>query len=290
MKQLIFIKKCSPRLDKISLLIILVLSGITGCAGAQKEKIQIKSSQNFFAEKRGCFLLYNMKSGTFDKVIGETCNERFPACSTFKVPLAIMAFDSGVLDDERVILKWDGKKDSRDESNRDHNAKTWMRDSIVWFSQRITPQLGARKLQKYLDDFNYGNRNISAGITTAWLTQLNAKNEGLKISAYEQVEFMKKLWTNSLPVSPKSLKLAREITYLETSPRGFRLSGKTGSNFYDEARRTHFGWFVAHLQNDNQEFIAVINFGDLKPTDENGYGGGRAKQIMKQILKDEGIW
>ncbi|WP_413568448.1 penicillin-binding transpeptidase domain-containing protein [Bdellovibrio sp. HCB117] len=268
--------------------LILAAFVMTACSATSKNSSEKTNQENFFANQKGCFLLYNMKTGMYDKVIGdEECKTRYPACSTFKVPLAVMAFDAKVLKDENQVLKWDGRKDIRPEVNKDHNAKTWMSDSVVWFSQRITPKLGKKKFQTYLNDFDYGNKDISSGITTAWLNPPQKK--GLQIMAYEQVDFMKKLWTNQLPASERSMELTREITYLETSPNGFKLNGKTGSNFYDKERKVNFGWFIAHVQKDDQEYIAVTNMSDLAPT-EAGYGGPRAKQITKDILKSEGLW
>lgn len=274
-----------------NLLPLLFIFTITlSCARNSEEQKAVAETTDHFKDIKGCFLLYNMKTKTFDKVIGEaTCRERFPAFSSFKVPLAVMAFDSGVLKDENVILKWDGVKNSRVEENQDHNAKTWMRDSVVWFSQRITPKLGKKKFQKYLNDFNYGNKDFSTGLTTAWL-QSPATGKGLRISAYEQVDFMKSLWTDQLPVTKRSMQLTREITFLETSPKGFELSGKTGSNFYDKERKFHCGWFISHIQKGNLEYIAVTNISDLKPYPQPGYGGPRAKQITKDLLAAEGLW
>lgn len=261
---------------------------ILGCAKHTTQPVS--EADTYFKDMKGCFLLYNMKTKSFDKVIGEAnCRERLPAYSSFKVPLAVIAFDSGVLKDENVVLKWDGVKSSREESNRDHNGKTWMRDSIVWFSQRITTKLGKQKFQKYMNDFNYGNKDLSQGITTAWLAS-PAQRKGLRISAFEQVEFMKKLWTNSLPVSARSMEITREITYLETSPKGFKMSGKTGSNFFDKEHKFHSGWFISHIQKGDQEYITAANLADLKPFPGQGYGGPRVKQITKDILTNEGLW
>jgi beta-lactamase class D len=259
------------------------------------------SDADYFSGQKACFLLYNMKTKKFEKVIGEeTCRERFVACSTFKVPLAVMAFDSGVLKDENQVLKWDGKKGYLSSHNQDHNAKTWMRDSVVWFSQRLTPQIGKERLEKYLRSFHYGNADFSGGITQAWLVSPGESTPALKISAYEQVEFMKSLWTDQLPVSKRAAKTTREITYIETSPKGFKLSGKTGSNFFDKDfgkdKRRGFGWFISHLEKDNQEYITVANISDLTPTEAGteeklmNFGGQRAKKITKEILLSLGLW
>jgi beta-lactamase class D len=262
-----------------------------GCAGPAKESPVVKTEPNYFEGMDGCFLLYNMKTGQFEKTVGgDRCRQQLPACSTFKVPLAVMAFDSGALKDENQVLKWDGKKDVRAESNQDHNAKTWMRDSIVWFSQRITPKLGKAKFQKYLDQFDYGNKDISAGIKEAWLVSPSSTGPALKVSAFEQADFLKKLWSNQLPASERSMKLAREITFLETSPNGFQMNGKTGSNYYDNEKKVRLGWFISHIQKGEQEYLSVVNFSDLAPTDGKGYGGPKAKEITKKFLADQGLW
>jgi beta-lactamase class D len=262
---------------------------------AAESTIQSRNEKNYFSQMKGCFLLYNMKKKTFDKVIGEeNCRERFVACSTFKIPLAVMAFDSGVLKDENQVLNWDGKKGFLESHNQDHSGVTWMRDSVVWFSRRLTVQLGMKKMRKYLREFHYGNEDFSAGLTEAWLVSPGNSDPALKISAYEQVDFMNKLWADQLPVSKRAMQLTRKILFLEHSPHGFNFSGKTGSNYFDvsqgQEKRVGLGWFVSHLQKGDQEYIAVTRFSDLVPVDQKKYGGLRAKQITKDILADQGLW
>ncbi len=263
---------------------LMLLMTIASCATKTPEQ------KTPFAGIKGCFLLYNLKTGAYEKEVGDTCKVRYPACSSFKVPLAVMAFDSGVLRDEKQILKWDGEKRMLPQWNKDHNGETWIRDSVVWFSQKITPRLGKKKFQAYLDKFDYGNKDFSSGITAAWLNPPGDPRGALEISAYEQVEFMKKLWKNELPVSTRAMEITRKITYLETSPNGFKLSGKTGSNFYDKERKIQFGWFISHVTNGEKAYIAVTNISDLKPIETEMYGGPRAKVITKAMLTEAGLW
>lgn len=277
---------------KTSLIVLIACFPLLSCTGMSQKSDAPPAAPivNYFENMDGCFLLYNMNTRTFDAVIGEQrCRNQYPPASTFKVPLAVMAFDAKILKDENQILKWDGKKSERVENNMDHNAQTWMRDSVVWFSQRLTPQIGKKKFQKYLKRFDYGNQDLSAGITEAWLVSPASTGPALKISAYEQVVFMKKLWLNQLPATERAMQLTRDITYLEISPNGYHLNGKTGSNFYDSEHKVHFGWFVGHIVKDGQAYIAVTNFSDLAPV-ESGYGGLRAKEITKRILTDKGLW
>ncbi len=247
--------------------------------------------KNYFSEVQGCFILFDMKTNLVVKAIGgEVCKKQLPACSTFKVPLAIMAFDSGVLKDENEVLKWDGVKGLRPETNQDQNAKTWIKDSVVWFSQRLTPKIGKQKLEEYLENFDYGNKDLSGGITKAWLIGPSEAPQALKISAYEQIEFMKKFWKGELPVSKRSLELVKKLMFLQSSDKGFKLSGKTGSNFYDKDHKVHLGWFIGHIQNGDQKYLVVTNISDLKPVETKLYGGARAKALTLEILKDNNLW
>lgn len=232
-----------------------------------------------------------MKTGKFEKEIGEKrCREQLVACSTFKVPLAVIGFDSGILKDENTLFKWDGKVDSRKEVNQDHTAKSWIQDSIVWYSQRITRELGLPKLQKYLDDFKYGNRDMTAGLETAWVVKPSSSGPALKISSYEQIEFLKKLWTDKLPVSKRAMKLTRQILVIEKSDKGSVLSGKTGSHYFDANNKQQFGWYTGHLDANGAEYLVVANFADDDVGEHDGYGGMRAKAASKQILADLGLW
>lgn len=267
---------------KLFCLFLIIL--LVACASKKTEE------RTPFVDIKGCFLLYNVKTGVYEKEVGDTCKVRYPACSSFKVPLAVMAFDSGVLKDEKQTFKWDGRKRMLQQWNKNHNAETWMKDSVVWFSQRITPRLGKKKFQAYLDNFEYGNKDISTGITEAWLNNPDDPKGSLAITAYEQTEFMKKLWKNELPASTRSMELARKITFLETSPNGFRLNGKTGSNFYDKDRKLQFGWFISHIENGDKEYIAVTNISDIKPVNTQLFGGQRAKAITLIMLKNSGLW
>lgn len=255
---------------------------LVSCATAEQT---FRVADTHFKNKDGCFLIYDLKREKLLYVHGEKrCREEMPACSTFKFPLAIFGFDSEILKDENTSFRWDGKKRSIESWNQDQTASSWMKNSVVWYSQKITSQMGAPLLQNYLDRFEYGNRDISAGLTTAWLTVDNSAS--LKISAYGQIEFLKKFWTDKLFAKNEAIEKTKRIMFLETSPRGYELHGKTGSGFLDNPKRD-IGWFVGHVQGQNREVIFVSTFTQAA---SETYGGPVAKEIAKNILKENGLW
>jgi len=243
-----------------------------------------------FQGNDGCLLVVDTHTGHVEKVWNEArCRMRFPACSTFKVPLAVMAFDAGVLRDEKQKLQWDGKPRMLATWNRDHDAASWLRDSVVWFSQRLTPQLGEVRIARYLHEFHYGNGDIGAGLLDAWLKGPDAQGRALKINAHEQVDFMRNLLQAKLPVKKFAIETTRKIIFLEKSQQGFLLSGKTGSNWHADGKR-RFGWFVGSLARGEQEYVVVANYSDREPPTDKRYGGAVARDYVKAYLARHGLW
>ncbi len=209
------------------------------------------------------------------------CVVQVSPCSTFKVALAVMAFDKGILKDENTTYKWDGVDRGITSWNRDTSAADWIKNSVVWYSQRITPQLGAPTIQGYLAKFIYGNQDISGGLTNFWL------GSSLKISADEEILFLMRLWRNRLPASNRAMALTRKIMYLETSPSGMKLSGKTGSHVTGNDR---LGWFVGHVEGNGGEYLVAVNFSKQGPPKEKTYPGMVAEGICKNILGELGLY
>lgn len=266
-------------------LIILLLVLISGCASREQ-----------FPHKDVCFLLYDLKTDAYSVVMNDArCKERFPAASTFKVPLAVMAFDAGILKNETSPeFKWNGEVTPIPTWNKNHNPTSWMRDSVVWISQEITPKIGMDKIQKYLADFEYGNQDFSAGLKYSWLTPAPFIREpmqnSLKISGYEQVNFLKKLWRGELKASPAAQKMTKALLSPDVSPRGNTIIGKTGSGFFDENHDMRLGWYIGLLQSEKSEYVVVINFSDKQKQPSGTFGGREAKEIALKLLTDKGLW
>jgi beta-lactamase class D len=230
-----------------------------------------------FQNKSACFILYD---ATQHKLVSEynpaRCKEKITPASTFKVPLSIMAFDQKIIT-QKTIFKWDGQNKGMSTWNQNQTPYTWLKNSVVWVSQMLTPQLGIRKIKTYLAQFHYGNQDFSGdpykhnGLTHAWL------DSSLKISANEQLDLLKGLVANSLPVSQDALNNTKQNMFLENFTHSYKLFGKSGS--WDDS-----GWFIGYIQNAKQTYIFVLNFSDLKPTGTPVAGGMRAKSMVESIL------
>lgn len=263
-----------------------------GCT-SPKPNSQALDYDQLFQGKDACFLLYDL---TQDKMVevynSKRCQQREVPCSTFKVPLAVMAFEAGILKDENTLFKWDKRPQILEAWNKDHTAKSWMQDSVVWYSQRITPLLGRKKITDNLKKFLYGNADFSGDIDSAWLSQTPfAPNRkvSLQISAMEQVEFFKKLWRLELPTSRHAQIQTKKILVEEPGPSGYVLRGKTGSGYSDFKNNKRLGWYVVHIQAKEKEYISVVTFNDLEPQSSDEFASIFAKKALKEILKNKSL-
>lgn len=91
------------------------------------------------------------------------CNERISSASTFKIAISLMGFDSGIFTSpqapewpfEEGYVEWSPKW------RQDTTPESWMRDSVVWYSQIATQKLGQEQFAAYVDAFDYGNHDVS---------------------------------------------------------------------------------------------------------------------------------
>lgn len=247
------------------------------------------------SETDACFVLFDLTNDKMVEVINEgRCRQATAPCSTFKVPLAVMAAEEGLIQHEKTLFKWDQVDRPIADWNKDQTAKDWMQTSAVWVSQVLTRQMGAQKVSDYLKKFGYGNQDFSGGVESAWLTPAvflkKDPNNSLKISAFEELEFLKKLFRNQLPVRQKSMDLAKRILPLEVSTLDSLLSGKTGSGFLGPNKNLRLGWYVSHVRAKRAEYLAILTFTDSKAQTNPDFGGRVAKESLKKMLFDRGIW
>lgn len=262
-------------------------------ASCSSQKIMEKINPKYGSS---CFIIYDLKEKSYVVMDNQAdCHSDHPAASTFKVPLAVIAFETGVLKDKTTTLKWDGKKRMIDAWNKDATAESWMHDSVVWYSQRITPKIGQKKMESFLKSFNYGNHDMSGGILWAWLTPAPFSNDPivntLQVSGTSQTHFLENLWNETLPVSKESQQKAKGLLAQEKSPNGAILRGKTGSGFVGLGYDLRVGWYVGYFNAQGKDYIVVSNFVDrVKLPGEKSFGGREAKENAIQRLTEMKLW
>jgi len=239
------------------------------------EKISLEDLSKYFNGFRGCFIMLNNADNEYVIYNKQRTEKRMSPCSTFKIVNSLIGLESKVVKDENSTFKWDGTQYPIVTWNKDHSLATAVSNSVVWYFKQLASQVGKERMQLYLDKINYGNKDISGGITRFWLMS------SLKISPREQVEMLKRFYTYQLPFSPKNVDIVKKILVL-AKEKGAVLSGKTGTGVIGKKGN---GWFVGYLELDNKVFFFATNI-----EGEVGVSGAKAKEISFQILKDKQLF
>lgn len=210
-----------------------------------------------------CTLVLDAKTDTALVDEGD-CHSRVTPASTFKVALAVMAYDAGMLKDaHRPVMSFQSGDPDWGGANwtRDTDPADWLRFSVVWYSQRIAHAMGVANLTRYARDFGYGNADFSGdpglnnGLDRAWIAS------SLIISPQEQAAFLRALVMDKLPVASLAMKNTRSI--VEKRRIGnWIIHGKTGAAYPRREDRsldyTHgWGWYVGWAQNGNRKLVFV---------------------------------
>jgi beta-lactamase class D len=232
--------------------------------------------EKYFQGATGAFVLYDLNHDQYIRYNPERCAERFLPASTFKVMNSLIGLETGVIPDENYVIKWDGTPYDIPTWNQDHTLKTAIQNSVVWYYQELARRVGQERMQHYVDLANYGNKDISGKIDTFWL------EGGLRISADEQVEFLKRLFQGELPLSTRSMNIVKEILVLDRTA-SYQLSGKTGSV---QRVTPHEGWFVGYLETQGNVYFFATNY---ETSSLDGLASGdTARKISLDILKELG--
>src|SRR5688500_12921007 len=92
-------------------------------------------------EAQWCVVIQPLKGGD-PAAAGAACQTRFSPASTFKIPHALVALETGVVSTDTQI-RWDGTRYQRQlKWNQDHTIISALRPSALWVFQRIAPKIG----------------------------------------------------------------------------------------------------------------------------------------------------
>ncbi|MGP9811209.1 class D beta-lactamase [Rhodopseudomonas sp. NSM] len=184
--------------------------------------------------------------------------EAFLPASTFKVPNSLIALETGVVSDpDKDVFKWDGVTRSIEAWNRDHTLRSAIAVSAVPVYQEIARRIGPERMQKYLDLFEYGNRNIGGGIDQFWLTG------DLRIDCIQQIDFLDRLRRRVLPISKRSQDLVVDILPV-TKVGDAVIRAKTGL-LGAEKGQPSLGWLVGWAEKGDRQTVFALNLDAREP-------------------------
>ena len=195
------------------------------------------------SDVKGSILIYDLKD---DKYYSNNFNwakkGNLPA-STYKITNSIIALETGVVQSDSTIFKWNGEERRLKIWEQDLIFKDAFHYSCVPCYQEVARKIGVNRMNKYLDKFDYGKMKVdSTNIDLFWL-------EGeSQINQYQQIEFLKRFYNSELPISQRTETIMKRMIVIEEDET-YKLSGKTGWSIRDGNNNGWFVWFVEIKEN-----------------------------------------
>jgi beta-lactamase class D len=217
------------------------------------------------ASVSGTFTMLNDQTGNFVRYDPKRAATRYLPASTFKISNSLIALETKVATSPDFLIKWDPTQNPQQPWwppiwAKDHTMRTALPNSDVWYYQEIARRVGQGRMQSFVNRFGYGNRDISGGIDQFWLTG------GLRISADEQVDFLRRFYKGQLGLSNTTTQTVKDLLVLEQTPQ-YRLSGKSGWAGLGEASAPQLGWLVGYLERDGNVYFFAMNI-DIKKNED----------------------
>ncbi|MGN8647317.1 BlaR1 family beta-lactam sensor/signal transducer [Gracilibacillus sp. HCP3S3_G5_1] len=238
------------------------------------EHTRYEDLSGYFSGYEGSFVLYDMQTEQYTIYNQPNSTQRVSPNSTYKIYLALMALESGVIGTDNSTLKWNGEQHPYSSWNKDHNLSTAMKDSVTWYFEELDQNMSSDAIMSYLERLNYGNEDLS-NKGDYWL------ESSLKISPVEQVQLLLAFYHNQMGFEEQNIQMIKDSIFLDQYGDA-KLYGKTGTGMVNGKNIN--GWFIGYVEVNDHTFFFATNI----QNEDNSYGSTAAK-ITLSILTDKGI-
>lgn len=258
----------------------------TNTNSTPSETTTIVDYSSYFKGINGTAIFYTPENNHYTVYNQSLSEKRSSPCSTFKIFSTYVGLSSHKLDPNNSLRKWNGTIYWYDAWNKDIDLDTAFKTSCVWYYRQVIDEIGQDTMQKYIDKFDYGNKDISdwdgktdldddpRDLKGFWL------ETSLKISPLEQVQLLNRLF--SANENPMALAKLKELMLVyEDNNTGLKIYGKTG--FGKVNGENIDAWFTGFYEINNQRTYYSVRLDDPKNPQALS---STAKEIAINIIKN----
>lgn len=250
---------------KNQVIVLIVMATLASCSRSTPPM----NLEPLFTQRgvEGTMVISTLDGSQVFQAYPERANKPFLPASTFKIPNSLIALEEAAVSSPDEVLKWDGEVRFVDAWNQDHSMRTAFPVSCVWFYQELARGIGKEKYLQYLQQLEYGNMMTGSDVSRFWL------DGDLRITALQQIAFLKKLYKNDLPFKSENIQLVKEFMMVEQTD-DHTIRGKTGWAVRGDGEHT---WWVGYVEKGKQVWLFATN---IELTDNN------QAQYHKEITRE----
>lgn len=255
-------------------LFIFIVTTVLGNQISIVQDTEQKSIRKIFKGYKGAFELYDKQSKKYFRYNESRCAERFLPASTFKIPNSLIGLETKVIENENYVIKWDVVNRWNKDWNRDHSLSSAIKFSVVPYYQELARHVGREQYKKWLDANSYGNQVIGDKVDAFWL------DNSLKISADEQIAFLKRFYDYELPFSRRTIDIVKKIMSEEKYKHSV-LKYKTGTGTKEDG--TFIGWLVGYVEKEKNVYLFAFNIEAKSFIEVRKHRDEKSRNILKHL-------
>lgn len=199
--------------------------------------------------------------------------------STFKIPNSLFALEAGAVANVDELVPWDGTMRSIEAWNKPHSLRSGIIVSSVPTYQELARRMGLDQMASFVAKGGYGNQKIGDVVDMFWL------RGPLQISAYEQIDFLKRLEARALPFARDNLEATIDILEVDRG-ENWVLRAKTG---WAINTKPSIGWYVGWLELQTDTYVFALNIDMLDSKIHLNSRMAIAKQALQRITGEQ-LW
>ena len=201
-------------------------------------------------DRDGTLVLSSLRTGETFIHHDARAQRRVSPASTFKIFNTLIALETKAIVGADDRLAWDGQRHAFPDWNRDQTLASAFRVSCVWCYQTLARRVGAAPYREAIRQAAYGELSEPFALTEFWL------DGSLRISAIEQVDFIKQVVRRTLPFSTQAYETLRDIMVVEQTP-AWTLRAKTG---WSTRTSPSIGWYLGYVETHDDTWVFATNF------------------------------
>lgn len=268
------------------------------CSFAQEQTSSTNSPQNiteqidlkkYFDDLNGTIIFYNPENEKYIVYNEQLSEKPSSPCSTFKIFSTYVGLLTNHIDPENSLRRWNGTKYWMNEWNRDIDLDNAFKYSCVWYYRRVIDDIGQETMQQYLNEYNYGNKDISD-----WKGDLNTNEpsydlkgfwieSSLKISPKEQTQVISKIFADLQKANNQAVinEMKHVMLAYENTDQNLKIYGKTGYGVVNDEPAD--AWFVGMYEVNGKTNYFALRLDNPKNAKSTS---AKAKEIAINIIKD----
>lgn len=268
------------------------------CSFAQEQTSSTNSPQNiteqidlkkYFDDLNGTIIFYNPENEKYIVYNEQLSEKPSSPCSTFKIFSTYVGLLTNHIDPENSLRRWNGTKYWMNEWNRDIDLDNAFKYSCIWYYRRVIDDIGQETMQQYLNEYNYGNKDISD-----WKGDLNTNEpsydlkgfwieSSLKISPKEQTQVISKIFADLQKANNQAVinEMKHVMLAYENTDQNLKIYGKTGYGVVNDEPAD--AWFVGMYEVNGKTNYFALRLDNPKNAESTSV---KAKEIAINIIKD----